>query len=223
MIKKITFFIIGCSTLIFVLGSCSDLKNEYYDYSLTENSFDGSILDFLESNPSEYDSILKVINLVPGFKDSIETDDLTFFAVDNESFVFVMNELNIIRANNEKEKIQSIQELNVFELDTLVSRYLFNGVYDSELVNKNTNGLLLKSFKYDYPMHIEYTQDDASGFINSGVQRLVFSNTKESQLKSNWINTYTSTINIKVTNGVVHKLVPNHDFGFNEFVFRLNK
>lgn len=220
---KYIFFILGCFITVLNLVSCDDTKNEYYDYKLTENRFDGTILNYLQSNKVEYDSILKVIGLVPGLKDTLALDGVTFFAVDNESFRSVMNELNQIRANNHKNSIRSIEGLNVSELDTLVSRYVFKGVYDSNLIRKNTGGLSVNSIKFNYLMHIENLNGDASGYVNTGAQRLVFSNPKGSLLKSKWINTYTSLADIKVNNGVVHKLVPNHSFGFDEFVFRFNK
>lgn len=220
---KYIYFILGSFVTVLSLVSCSDTNNEYYDYNLTQNTFDGSVLNYLESNRSEYDSILKVIDLVPGLRDTLALDNITVFAVDNESFRTVMNELNQIRKNNEQEIIPSIQDLNVSELDTLVSRYVFKGIYDSGLIRKNTGGLLLTSVKFNYPMQVENVKTDASGYINSGVQRLIFSNPKGSLLRSKWINTYTSLADVKVSNGVVHKLVPNHSFGFDEFVFRLNK
>lgn len=220
---KSIYFILGCFVTVLSLVSCSEANNEYYDYKLTENKFNGSVLNYLESNRVEYDSILKVIDLVPGLKDTLALDGITVFAVDNESFRTVMVALNQIRKNNEQEIIPSINDLNIAELDTLVSRYVFKGIYDSELVRKNTGGLLLKSVKFDYPMQVENTKGDASGYINSGGQRLIFSNPKGSLLRSKWINTYTSLTDVKVNNGVVHKLVPNHSFGFDEFVFRLNK
>ena len=210
-------------TCLILLGlSCEDPEGEFYDYELEEETFDGSILEYLQVDNGSYDSLLVVIDRVPGLRERLEQDNITLFAIQNAGFQTAILQLNQVRENKGKEPIY-LQDLNAADLDTLVSRYVFDEEYALEEVQVNTNGIEPSSINYNYTMHLEYEQADASGIVQDGSQRLIFSDPNNSELRSNWSRTSTLNTGIHTGNGIVYPLNPGHTFGFDDFVFRFNK
>ncbi|ULT28007.1 hypothetical protein KUH03_16220 [Sphingobacterium sp. E70] len=59
---KIRGYIFMISMLLLSMGSCK--KDEYYkDGGLAQAKFDGSIMEYLDSKPREFDSIAQIIRL----------------------------------------------------------------------------------------------------------------------------------------------------------------
>jgi len=72
-------------------------------------------------------------------------------------------------------------------------------------------------------MHIEYSKENASGYVGGGAQIVRYSDTKEGFVRTYWERSQTSAVNIKTNNAVIYVISPTHNFGFNEFTARLNK
>ncbi len=196
--------------------------DDSYDYSNEIQPYEGSTLDYLEANEGVYDSLLVVINRVPGLRETLHQDNITLFAVPNESFENVLNELNKFRGDSLAEPVY-LENLNRADLDTLISRYVFEELIEVERIKVNRAGLEVNSYKYEYPMNIAHEYLDASGHVENGSQRLIFSDLNNSVLTSNWTRSYAESMNIETNNGLVYKLSSGHNFGFEEFVFRFNK
>lgn len=220
MMKKLNKFLSIFGVILF-MSSCSNNDDTYYNYQMEEQVFNGSTLEYLKSQ-SKYDSMLVVLNRLPALKDSLSKSNMTLFALQNESFKSVINQINSIRAFNKKAPIY-LKDFNVNELDTLMTRYIFNDYLDTKKIKVNSNGLELKGIKFGYVMHVDYETLNASGFVAGGPRRLKFSDTNNSLLLSKWISTYTDEVDVKTNTGVVHPLISGHDFGFDDFIFRLNK
>ena len=103
-------------------------------------------------------------------------------------------------------------------MDSLICRYIFRGKYDSGLISKNTNGLVLSDVKYGYDMHVAYERLPAAGLLNAGGQRLILDDMNRSTLEADWTATYTQSIDLQVSNGIIHLITPGHEFGFDHFV-----
>ncbi len=209
------------STILIFLISCEVSEGEYYKDKVAQYTFSGSSLDYLIENEKKYDSLIKVLERLPDLKEHLKSDNITFFAPPNESFEIAIRQLNQIRLVNNETPLY-LEDLNVKQLDTLVSRYFFENEYLSEYIELNTNGLDVSSLKYDYPMHLEYRQTDASGFQDWGLISIIFSDTNNSILRNNWSNTPTESTEIVTENGIVYPLTVGHTFGFDDFVFRFN-
>lgn len=215
------FLLVALVTLMYTVTSCDQSDDQYRNYKMEIKPYEGSVLEYLESK-TEYDSMLVVIDLIPGLRDSLSQENLTVFAVDNVSFETVLNQLNTIRNIEEKAPVY-LEDLDIAELDTLMTRYIFKGNYNTEKISVNTDGLAIESLKFNYNMYAEYDLLDASGFVDAGAQRVIFSDPNESPLRSKWISTYTKELSTKVDNGIIYPLISGHSFGFDEFVFRFNK
>lgn len=74
------------------LASCK--QNEYYtDGGLANPYFNGSILDYLDSKPVEFDSIAQIIRLA-GLTDTFNTHEFTFFAPRDEMVKRLLGQVN---------------------------------------------------------------------------------------------------------------------------------
>lgn len=208
-----------CCSAVF---SCKKTDSTYYDYKNEVQEYDGNILAYLNENKKEYDSMLLVLDRLPALKDSIANKRITVFALNNKCFQTAIAELNQARAVQSKRKM-SLADANVLELDTMISRYLIRGDYSTERLKPFVDGSMVRSINTNYPMHIVYRRNDASGFQGGGPQILTFSDPKGSIFEKFWERTKTTAVNIKAKNGIIHILTPGHVFGFNEFVKRVNK
>ncbi|MCX2452743.1 hypothetical protein OQX61_15800 [Pedobacter sp. PLR] len=193
----------------------------YYNYENKIQQFDGSALDYLNSQKGLYDSLLLVLDRLPALKDSLAKRRLTVFAVTNKSFEISVGNLNAIRKRNNKAPIY-LANMDIAQLDTMTSRYLIRGKYETQDLSTFVDGLMVNSIVHNYPMHVLYQKLDASGFKEGGPQVLTFSDTKESIFVRYWQRTPTNAVNIKTNNAIVNIVSPGHDFGFGDFVTRIN-
>jgi len=107
------------------------------------------------------------------------------------------------------------------QMDSLICRYIFRGKYDSELISENTNGLVIPDIKYGYNMNVAYEQLPATGLLDAGIRRFIFSDMNGSTLETNWTSTYTyykQALDLQSDNGIIHLVTPGHEFGFDHFV-----
>lgn len=194
----------------------------YHDYENTVKEFDGTALQYIQSQKNTFDSLLIVLDRLPHLKDSLSTTNVTLFAPTNQSFQAAIKNLNIERKSKGKS-VMYLKDCDVAELDTLTTRYILRGARTTETYAPFADGLNLNSIKYGYPMHIQYNKLNASGFVGGGPQSIIYSDPKGSIFEKNWENASTNAVNIKTKNAIVNILAPLHDYGFNEFVIRVNK
>lgn len=205
-----------------LLTSFSCAKNDgYYDFENTENVFDGDAIGYFQSKPGVFDSLLHVLDRLPEYKSAIQNGDLTLFCPTNASFQLAFTNLNLVRANQKKPAL-NINTLDIDHLDTLLSKYVVRGhqTTDSMLF---VDGLFVESLKYNQPMHAQRLKQDASGFVGGGLVTVYYSDTKSSNFSFQWTRTTTQAVNINTTNSLIHILANNHEFGFGEFLNRMNK
>lgn len=193
----------------------------YRDYENHVKEFDGNTLEFLQSQQGKFDSLLLVLDRLPNLKDSIANRELTVFAVTNTSFKIAINNLNDQRLSK-KKKLLSLKDLDLLQLDTLMSRYLINGLRTSDAYKDVADGVSLQSLNYGYTMHVDYKKLNASGLLGGGPQTLVFADTKNTIFIKFWEKTTTDVVNIKTSNSIVNILSSGHEFGFNEFTSRFD-
>ncbi|MCS3555750.1 MULTISPECIES: fasciclin domain-containing protein [unclassified Sphingobacterium] len=219
MKNYILIVLLGCCTLFF-WASCTKMDG-YYDYQNRENLFNGNTIEYLESKTQVYDSLLKVLNLYPELKATMKTDSVTLFAPTNSSFQSALYNFNLIRKNQKKNPLY-IKDLDLVQLDTVLSKYLVGGIVttDSMLF---VDGLFIKTLKISQPMHAQRIKQQATGLVDGGLVTVFYSDTKGSNFSTYWTRSATQAVNIKTTNGVVHILSNGHEFGFGEFLTRFNR
>lgn len=208
--------------LLFAIGCSKSHEGAYYDYQNRNAVYEGSTYAFLKSQGGLYDSLVYVIDRVPNLKDTIEKFAITLFAPTNQCFTNALKNLNELRSSQHKSPL-SLSDIDLVELDTLLCRYVIKGEYTTDSLSKFTDGIGVKSLRYDYDMHLRYNRQDANGYQNGGPQEIQLSDPKSSIFERYWVTTYTTSVNIHTTNGIVHLLSGGHEFGFGEFTRRMNK
>ncbi|WP_143095927.1 hypothetical protein [Pedobacter insulae] len=222
--KNIKRFSRSFTMLLLVLIAFTACKKEsmYHDYENTIKEFDGTALQYLQSQKNTFDSLLLVLDRLPELKDSLSAKNVTLFAPTNQSFQAAIKNLNIERKAQGKSALY-LSDCDLAELDTLTTRYILRNARTTDSYAQFADGLNIMSIKYAYPMHVQYNKLNASGFVGGGPQSVIFSDPKGSIFEKYWENANTNAVNIKTKNAIVNILAPLHDYGFNEFVIRVNK
>lgn len=218
--------------LLISLSGCQKIEGNYYHYQNPNSVYNGSTYQFLESQKGLYDSLLYVIDRVGGLKDSLnKTDDSftsTLFVASNKSFQTALENLNVFRALQSKPPLY-LHQLDSVQLDTLLRRYVFAEQIITDSVSMLSDGKLFESVAISdslgskYNMHLKYERHNASGYTKGGPQTIIFSDPKNSQFERYWVKSVTSSVNIATKTGYVHLLESGHEFGFGEFMERMNK
>lgn len=220
-IKLLQWPILVLALMAMTLTACKK-NSEYYNYENTVKEFKGNVFEYLQAQPHTFDSLLLVLDRLPDLKDSLSNENVTFFAPTNASFQVAIKNLNIQRKIDGKMPLY-LQNCDLASLDILTCRYIINGGRTTDSYAAAVDGTFLQSIKYNYPMHVQYDKLNASGFVGGGPQSVIYSDPKGSIFVKNWERSNTNAVNIKAKNGVINILAPLHDYGFNEFVVRVNQ
>lgn len=209
--------------LVAFIGCKKD--DTWYNYGKETSVFSGNSYQYLQQGGGLFDSMLLVIDRLSGLKDSLTSGQVTLFAINNNSFALAMKNLNLRRATMAPARPPlSLATLDSTQLDTLTCRYILSGVYNTDRVVNNADGILAPNIKYSYNMNLLYERVNAAGYQGGGPQQLFFSDPKQTPFEVFWVTTKTQIVNVKTSNGIVHVLSSGHDFGFgNEFVERMNR
>lgn len=208
--------------MVVCMGACKKNDSEYYDYKNTAQTFKGSALDYLKSQPNTFDSLLLVLERYPFLKDSLSNQKLTLFAPVNENFAAAFKYLNRIRKAAGKPDV-NIKNADFEELGIMVCKYILRGNRTTEAYVNSVDGLSFNTIILNYPMHIKAVKSSTSGFIGGGATALEYSDTFGSIFQGDWVTTKTNAVNINTDNATINVLSPLHNFGFNEFTIRLDK
>ncbi|NGM62162.1 hypothetical protein G5B30_09570 [Sphingobacterium sp. SGG-5] len=203
-------------------ANISCVKHEgYYDYVNTESIYNGTAIDYFKSKAGTYDSLLFVLDMLPEYKDLIAAGDVTIFAPTNASFHLAMTNLNLVRQSQGKPSLR-LNELDLVHLDTLVSKYIVQGRQTTEQM-LYVDGLEVNTVKNELTMHAQRIKQDASGYVGGGLVTVYYTDKKGSEFEILWVRSATQAVNIQTNDAVVHVLANGHEFGFGEFLTRMNK
>lgn len=211
-----------CFAVQVLCFSCNKPDGPYYNYVNQVHIYQGNSMNFLSSQPGVYDSLLLILDRLPDIRDSIASEDVTLVAATNKSFETAIKNLNALREVQGKSPLY-LNTVDSAELDTIMARYVLRGSVTTEEVAKYVDGISGFGIKYDNEMNLQYQKTSADGAELSGPQLLFISDMKGSPYVVNWVRSSTASVNLFTDNGVVHSLVPSHEFGFGEFSIRLNK
>lgn len=234
--------------------SCQDYDTLYSDSGVKVNKSDSTILGYLSESDTilnfRFDSMMVVINGIPGLKDSLEKAgvDYTVMAIPNECFQTAIKNLNdyrqthslgegiylkdlliepfivkdtiikVINATTKDTTIVSTVYDYRKDLESLLCRYIFRGIYDFNMISSNSGGLSVDCYKYEYMMNMKCGHYAASGVLNGGVKYFIFSDRNNTQLMDSWIKSKIERIDLHVKNGLIHVLSTGHEFGFDDFI-----
>jgi uncharacterized surface protein with fasciclin (FAS1) repeats len=213
-IKNIAFLALIFAMYVGLAG-CQKVDGDYTANNKSTEIYNGSVYEYLKSRPGEFDSLLAVIERV-GLADTLKNEqNITLFAVKNESFQQVVGRYNLARSVRGKKPIY-LKDRPVEFLDSVISRYIIKGAYVADDFKFN-DGLPITSVKWNYPMSAKLVTGNSSGLIKGGPASVEFSFTNRSSYTFNWVKASTVAINISAKNGIIHILEPLHPFGFGEY------
>lgn len=133
---KIRGYIFMITALLLSMGSCK--KDDYYeDGGLAKAKFDGSIMEYLDSKPREFDSIAQIIRLA-GLENDFQTKEFTFFAPRDES---VRKLIGLAKGNAQRgasgvnmllyllgrDTVKTLADVDSTIWRKYLLRYMFNG------------------------------------------------------------------------------------------------
>ena len=218
--------LIAVAAIYFLMAAtgCKKTDDTYKNYTNTAGTFNGNALQYLQSQPGLYDSMLLVINRLGGIADTISKKNITLFAINNRSFSIALENINQARKDSIPAKPEvSFSTMDSATLDTFFCRYILKDRVSSNDIIELTDGRLFASTRYGYNMHLQLQRTNASGYLNGGPSTIIFSDPKNSVFVRNWIRVPTITVDINTDNATVHLLSSGHDFGFvSEFVRLIN-
>ena len=198
---------------IILLSSCSKDKGDY-GYINNTVPYAGNSYEYLKSKPGLYDSLLFVIDRLK-LTDTLKNNKVTLFAVTNKSFQQVVEKLNIARKLRGKPAIY-LKDIAPELLDSMVCRYIIRGHYLADSLTQ-TDGKMLTTIRYLYPMNGKLATANASGYKGGGPAVINYYFTKKSNFTKDWVLATADAINVRTANGIIHVLETTHPFGFGEF------
>jgi hypothetical protein len=128
--KRILSILICSIVLSVLIHSCA--KDEYYvDGGIAEAKFDGSILDYLDSKPREFDSIAQIVRIA-GMEDMFNNQEFTFFAPRDEDVkdligTYTNGGLNRTLYNLGLDTIKTLEDVDGEIWQRYILRHMFNG------------------------------------------------------------------------------------------------
>lgn len=105
-------------------------------------------------------------------------------------------------------------------LDSMLCRYMTQGIYDTEKLSyvSSADGQIIQGL-YSYRMNLMYKRLPASGYVGGGPKDITFYDMCNTLEMSRWESTKVLWTDVYATNGVIHVLVPQHEFGFGNFIY----
>ena len=214
---KIIIAVVLCAGLC--LAGCQ--KKYYYDTGLSNPRFNMSMLQYLESNPFLFDTLVKVIKIA-GLEDYFKDSSFTFFAPADSS---IMNTYRYINSNLKllgRDSLKGLESLKPEFWRSTLRLYMFPGVRGLEdfpqldlSLKQALPGTFARSMGQRM-MNIGAVFTDARGLKYKGQRYLTISYVpSESAPFDSWITNIVSTCNVRPNNGIVHVLMyPEHYLGF---------
>ena len=104
-------------------------------------------------------------------------------------------------------------------LDSLVCRYMTPGIYDTETLSgfSYVEGKIIQGL-HNYRMNLACQRLPASGFVGGGLKDLTIYDMRNTLEKEKWESAKMLWTDIYAKNGIIHVLLPQHEFGFGRFI-----
>lgn len=214
--------------VLFLSGGCE--QDEYYiDGGLADPVFDGSVLEYLESKPAEFDSLVQVIKLA-GLEETFRQEEFTFFAPRDRNIKELIGRADGSGLNWNlyllgKDTVQTLADVDSLIWRKYLHRHMFRGKnklmdypqidFDIKTIYPGQNYYALS----DDVFNIGVVYEDAGGVQYAGYRQLRISFIPDvSRPDENWYTVPVASSDIQPSNGVVHVLdVLISQFGFNQY------
>lgn len=223
-LKKIRWGIGLFCLILLSFASCK--KDQYYfDGGKSNPDFKGTMLQYLQSKPVQFDTIAEIIKIA-GLEKQFQEDELTFFAPTDLSVRSILKTANNELYQAGKDTLKVLTDVQPQIWRKYLMMYMFRGanrLKDYYQLDINLKPVYPGQNYYSYNnviFNIGVIFDDINGIKYAGYRHLTIGFiTDLNRPADNWITADISSSDIKPTNGVVHTLNTNHTFGFtNGFV-----
>ena len=239
--------LIGLAVLLFSLAFSSCKRDEYYiDGGLANPYFNGTILEYLESKPIEFDSVAQIIKLA-GLEETFHNDEFTFFAPRDENIKRLIGQVGledivdrlVYGGVNQQLYDQGLDTIeNLADVDSAIwrkylERYMFRGrnllmdypQIDFELLNTfggqnyySYNNTVSNIGVVYHDAVTDAGKSSETVLKYMGYRQLNISYIPNISEPDTWITVKVASSDIQPTNGVVHVLdFTNGLFGFAEW------
>lgn len=208
--------------LSFFICMCTACKKDYFINSGLHNpKFEGNMLQYLESRPFLFDTLVQVIKMAKA--ESYFTDStITFFAPADSSINRTYQYINTQLKLNGSDTLTSLNNIKPEFWRNMLMMYMFpssKGLEEFQQLDINNRsafpGEYVRSFSGRI-MNIGVIFNDANGLKYQGYRHLNLSYIpNQASPQQGWRMTRIATSNIQPTNGYVHVLnYTGHYFGF---------
>ncbi|WP_285008908.1 fasciclin domain-containing protein [Pedobacter faecalis] len=226
MINKYFKTIALCSALLmFLIGACK--QDEYFlDGGKSDPKFNGNVLQYLESNPSKFDTLVRVIRIA-GLEDLFSNEEITFFAPTDEVFRRTIGQVNRQSQFGDDPYVNKLnQELFSAGRDTIANfedvpaeiwrkyllRYVFKGkmrLRDYPQLDFRLRQLYPGGYFYTYERelaNIGVVFNSANGVRYAGSRQISISYLPDPSNPEAIQSAAVATSDVQPSNGVVHVL-----------------
>ncbi|TXH22617.1 MAG: hypothetical protein E6Q95_01835 [Chitinophagaceae bacterium] len=230
LLYSFSIFILG----VVLLASCTK-KDYFIDSGKIDPKFNGDIVQYLQSKPAYFDSLVRVIEMA-GYTSELKQPNTTFFAPADSSIRLAIRNANEKRSQIGKAHITSINQIDAAIWKKYLGRYIFkfnrslNDFSQIDFSNVTSYGGQMYTALSGENLNIGVIYDD---LVNSNPQAgttvtikyggyrhlaISFLNSPYTPLNvGTWSRANISSANIQPTNGYVHLIrYSNHSFGFND-------
>jgi len=181
------------------------------------------MLEYLESKPIEFDSLVTIIRL-SGLEENFNKDTMTFFAPPDYSIGRAIERANDLLYSAGMDTLVSLDQVPPEIWKKYLEKYMFHGA--NKLNDYYQLDLSLENafpgqdyFSYNNTVfNIGVIYDDANGVKYGGYRHILFSYIPDlKHPQDGWVSSNISSCNIQPENGIVHTLTNTSIFGFTGF------
>jgi uncharacterized surface protein with fasciclin (FAS1) repeats len=221
--------LIAC-TVVLAITAASCSKDKYYqDGGLADPKFNGTVLQYLQSNPVKFDSIVQVIKLA-GMEDVFSNESITFFAPTDEVIrrtIGLVNSVNVPYISNaspvtlnqrlfnlNKDTIRQLSDVPPVIWRKYLSRYIIKGKYlmkDFPQLDFDLRPLFPGGYYYGYNgdlLNVGVVFNSANTVRYAGYRQLCIAPVVDPSNPSQvyFSSAPVATSDVQPSNGVVHVL-----------------
>lgn len=211
MKSKLKYTLLGSILAVMVLATACQ-KEYYLNSGLSRAEFNGSMLEYLESKPILFDTLVQAIRLA-GLESNFRDSNFTFFAPADSSINSTIQYFNFELKRLGEDTISVLSDLSPAFWKSMLQQYMFRGVKGLEdypqldLLNKQAFPGEFARCMGGRVMNIGAIFTSARGIKYQGYRYLNISYVaNEAAPYNSWTWTRVATCNIKPKNGIVHVL-----------------
>lgn len=214
--------VLAATLVLALLAGCK--KDYYQDGGLSKGDYNGTVLQYLQSRPDLFDSLVKVIKYTD-MEQVFSTEQITFFAPADSSIRRIIEFANISLPLFGKPAITKIEDIRPAIWKKYLAKYIFKEVRslkDYPQLDENNLSAFAGQMYTSYsgaPMNIGVIFHDANGVKYAGYRQLVVSRVSSATPRdyTTWFSAVVASADIHPSNGYVHAIrLGNHYFGFSQ-------